>query len=114
MTLETLKQLIEIEFERTGTISQFKHEVFRLVDLYESDKKPISLPNVNYSPTLTLEGDGTVPYSELCGCNPKNGGSGICIIKTTSTASATTGSPTTSSSDGYNYYRFTATGSITF
>ncbi len=28
MTIETLKQLIEIEFERTGTISQFKHEVF--------------------------------------------------------------------------------------
>lgn len=78
MTLETLKQLIEIEFERTGTISQFKHEVFRLLDLYESDKKPISLPNVNYSPTLTLEGNGMVPYSELCGCNPKNGGSGIC------------------------------------
>jgi hypothetical protein len=78
MTIETLKKLIEIEFERTGTISQFKHEVFRLIDLYESDKKPISLPNVNYSPTLTLEGDGTVPYSVLCGCNPKNGGSGIC------------------------------------
>ena len=38
MTLETLKQLIEIEFERTGTLSQFKHEVFRLLDLYESDK----------------------------------------------------------------------------
>jgi hypothetical protein len=43
-----------------------------------------------------------------------NGGSGICIIKTASTASATTGSPTISSSEGYNYYRFTGTGSITF
>jgi len=61
MTLETLKQLIEIEFERTGTISQFKHEVFRLLDLYESDKKPISFPLGGYPPGLTLEGNKPLP-----------------------------------------------------
>ena len=43
-----------------------------------------------------------------------SGGSGIVIIRTLSTASATTGSPTTSTDGSYNIYEFTGSGSITF
>ena len=79
MTIETLKKLIEIEFERTGTISQFKHEVFRLIDLYESDKQPTSILGYPGS-TLTIpcSTPDEVLYADVCPCNPKNGGSGIC------------------------------------
>ena len=37
MNKETLKELIQIEFDRAETISQFKQEVFRLIDLYDQD-----------------------------------------------------------------------------
>ena len=72
MTKETLKQLIEIEYERVETISQFKSEVFRLIDLYEQDKPFIPTPTFR-----TYEPD-EVMYGDICSCNPKNGGSGIC------------------------------------
>ena len=37
MKNQTLKELIEVEFDRCETISHFKKEVFRLFDLYEND-----------------------------------------------------------------------------
>lgn len=37
MKLQTLKELIEIEFDRCETISQFKSEVFRLLEMYDRD-----------------------------------------------------------------------------
>lgn len=37
MRLETLKELIEVEFDRCETISQFKSEVFRLLEMYDRD-----------------------------------------------------------------------------
>jgi hypothetical protein len=43
-----------------------------------------------------------------------DGGSGVVILRTTSTASATTGSPTVTTDAGYNVYKFTASGTITF
>jgi hypothetical protein len=43
-----------------------------------------------------------------------SGGSGVVILRTTSTASATTGSPTVTQDGSYNVYKFTANGSITF
>ncbi len=83
MTKETLKKLIEIEFERCETISQFKSEVFRLIDLYDEDKS-INIPQLQpvridippvYFPSSEPD---EVPYFETCSCNPKNGGSGLC------------------------------------
>jgi hypothetical protein len=38
----------------------------------------------------------------------------VVIIRTTSTASATTGSPTITTDGSFNVYRFTGSGSITF
>jgi len=43
MKIETLKELIEIEFDRCQTISQFKSEVFRLLDVFEGDYEPIHI-----------------------------------------------------------------------
>jgi hypothetical protein len=42
------------------------------------------------------------------------GGSGVVILRTLDTAVATTGSPTVTTDAGYNVYKFTASGSITF
>lgn len=79
MKSETLKELIEVEFERCETISQFKTEVFRLIDLYESDTqiKNISLGN-SYSHINGVPNSDKVYVFEICACNPKNGGTGIC------------------------------------
>lgn len=43
MKIETLKELIEIEFDRCETISQFKSEVFRLLDMYDNDREKTTL-----------------------------------------------------------------------
>lgn len=73
MTKKTLKDLIEIEFDRCSTISEFKSEVFRLIDLYESDKEQV------YTTQPILDSiPEEIPYHEICSCNPKNGGSGMC------------------------------------
>lgn len=37
MTVETLKSLIEHEFDRVNNISEFKSEVFRLIELYDKE-----------------------------------------------------------------------------
>jgi hypothetical protein len=76
MEKETLKKLIEEEFERCETISQFKKRVLELVDLYDNDNENHPLP---YPVTIqTNEIPDEVPYGEICSCNPKNGGSGVC------------------------------------
>ena len=72
MTTETLKKLIEIEFERAETISQFKSTVFQLIDIFKQENNSVPTP-----PAL-LDTSEMVPFHEVCGCNPKNGGSGIC------------------------------------
>lgn len=76
MTTHTLKILIDIEFNRSEDILKFKNEVFRLIDLYEIDN---SYPTQYLSPVLNIQTEPEeIPYSEICPCNPKNGGSGIC------------------------------------
>jgi len=72
MNKQTLKQLIEVEANRAETISQFKSEIFRLIDLYEQDRPFIPTPG------FTINEPDEVTYGEMCSCNPKNGGSGIC------------------------------------
>jgi hypothetical protein len=49
------------------------------------------------------------------GISAGNGGSGVVIIRTSGsyTASATTGSPTRTVTGGYTYYIWTGNGSIT-
>lgn len=74
MTTQTLKELIEVEYERSETLGDFKDQVFRLIDLYESDKQFIPSPNFVIDYGIPDE----VPYGEICSCNPKNGGNGIC------------------------------------
>jgi hypothetical protein len=71
MNKETLKALIEIEFDRSNNISEFKTAVYRLIDLYDLDTPPPYQVTINNIPD-------EVPYSDVCGCNPKNGGSGVC------------------------------------
>lgn len=44
MEKQTLKELIEIEFDRCETISHFKKEVFRLIDLYDDDNSSVCCP----------------------------------------------------------------------
>jgi hypothetical protein len=37
MKLQTLKELIEIEYNRCASMQQFKGEVFRLLEMYDRD-----------------------------------------------------------------------------
>lgn len=77
MNKKTLKELIEIEFERSETISQFKDSILRLIDLYDRDSLPINNP-YPWVRNDSIPKDGKVPYWTKCSCNPANGGSGIC------------------------------------
>jgi hypothetical protein len=43
MKIDTLKKMIEIEYERSDSKSDFKYEVYRLLDLFESDMDSIKL-----------------------------------------------------------------------
>lgn len=67
MKIETLKKLIEIEFNQSETMYDFKEKVIALVDVFEFDKEE-----------STLIDSEEIPYHQLCACNPINGGSGVC------------------------------------
>lgn len=72
MNTKTLIRLIENEFERSNDISEIKENIIRLIDLYEKDVPLYESFNfLNNQPE-------EVPYSSICGCNPINGGSGVC------------------------------------
>ena len=75
------------------------------------------------SPQWSVPGDGTAntggggggAYSDVSANNASaSGGSGVVIIRTLATASATTGSPTVTTDGSYNIYTYTGSGSITF
>lgn len=79
MNTQTLKTLISIEIERNRDVNQLKESIFRLIDLYESELTPSYKTFVpNQLITNPCYVNDKVPYFEICGCNPKNGGSGIC------------------------------------
>lgn len=63
MKLEILKKLILAEFETSNDKDKVISKIFDLLELYENDKEE------NYT---------LIPYHHLCGCNPENGGSGVC------------------------------------
>lgn len=84
MKKETFKELIEIESKKHKTISEFKDAILTLIDIYESDRSPVYSNASNVDPFQPFRNIGVayipdeVPYSEVCACNPKNGGSGLC------------------------------------
>lgn len=43
MKVETLKELIRIESERTFSKDEFVEQVFRLLDIFEKDYEPIQI-----------------------------------------------------------------------
>jgi hypothetical protein len=99
MTLETLITLIknikidksDYEHVAENDIIKLKNqmikEVIELFELYEKDNNTIRA-NTNNSKFLqypspfdkigTMQSEELVPYHTICGCNPKNGGNGIC------------------------------------
>lgn len=82
MKIETLKQLIEEAYENSESKSTFKYDVLHLIDLFEKDNEPtitINSPWVNpYCEPHYDDNNNYTIYADICGCNPKNGGSGIC------------------------------------
>jgi hypothetical protein len=90
MTVKTLRTLIDdviqndaLSIVMPGDTAALQKKIMKVIDLYEDDNnQPIPTPFV---PTpgfrvesLPCEIPDEVPYGEVCGCNPKNGGSGIC------------------------------------
>lgn len=74
MKIETLKKLIENILDREHISPDIKEEIMTMIELYKNE---ISVPVYPNIPPITTDND-MVPYSEICGCNPKNGGGGIC------------------------------------
>ena len=91
MKLETLKELIK-KIPITSQEGDIINLVLDLIDLYEQDNKqpvnptppPYSIPRTNdwaplpSNPCYPNSDNDLVTYGEICSCNPKNGGSGIC------------------------------------
>jgi hypothetical protein len=93
MKLETLRELIK-KIPITSQEGDIINLVLDLIDLYEQDNKqsanpiPPSFPiprSNDWSPFKSIPiphrpntDNDMVTYGEICSCNPKNGGSGIC------------------------------------
>lgn len=73
MTIQTLKKLIESEFENSHNKDTFKSKIFELLELFEDDNSSYNSVKVCH-----CNEPEELPYSAICGCNPKNGGSGVC------------------------------------
>ena len=82
MKLETLKELIKKIPATSQEEEDIINNVLGLIDLYEQDNnQPVNPTPPSYPiprvPYPNSDND-MVPYGEICSCNPKNGGSGIC------------------------------------
>jgi hypothetical protein len=69
MKIETLKKLIELEINQCETMYEFKEKVIALIDMFEFDSETSNLID---------NSSDEIPYHQICGCNPVNGGSGVC------------------------------------
>lgn len=91
MKLETLRDLIkqikvsqeEIDNWDGNIENAVIDKVLNLLTIYENDLDFKPLPSMPIYPTGIRRSDpycepDMVPYGEICSCNPKNGGSGIC------------------------------------
>lgn len=76
MKIETLKTLIENILEREHVSPDVKNELMMVIELYESELQT-PVPFVPTPGFIVGEPD-EILYAEICGCNPKNGGNGIC------------------------------------
>lgn len=75
MKIETLKELIKKAYKHTENKGEFMDAVLELIDLYEIDQDH----EITYTPFPYSEHPKTITtYGDICSCNPKNGGSGIC------------------------------------
>jgi hypothetical protein len=75
MTLDNLRMLIKDIFENTTDIKEIESSIFSLLRLYEmTDKTESTFIKDRYDHKLPDK----VPYHTICGCNPENGGNGIC------------------------------------
>jgi len=64
--IEALKENIVVDYELIGPLRLIKDALDNL--------RPDFVP----TPGFSISDTNMVPYGELCSCNPKNGGSGIC------------------------------------
>lgn len=80
MTFETLKKLIDREFDRFDTIPEIHEGVEYLLSVYEKEMLPdYTRPVLGVPNQCDWNGiPDKVPYGTICPCNPANGGSGIC------------------------------------
>lgn len=63
MKIDTLKKLINQRYENTDNIQKFRDEVISLIDVFHMD---------------TDNTQSNLKYSDVCCCNVKNGGRGVC------------------------------------
>ena len=76
MKITTLKTLIKDVFDKTNDIEEIKKSILELLTIYEMDNLPEpKFIKDRYEYKLPDE----VPYHTICGCNPANGGNGICL-----------------------------------
>jgi hypothetical protein len=77
MKIETLKILVLNTINRDQVLDdETVQYVEALFDLYEKDNEGTANPFPSF-PTLITDSQ-PLRYGDLCPCNPKNGGDGIC------------------------------------
>ena len=85
MKIETLRTLIKDIIKNDNLMVvmsletiELEKKIMKVIDLYEADNDQPFIPTPGFR-IETFDGvPDEVPYGEVCGCNPKNGGSGMC------------------------------------
>ena len=76
MKIKTLKKSIQMAAKNAKSIDEFQNMVELLIDVFEADKEYFENPWD--APKINQYTNKPVLYADICPCNPKNGGSGIC------------------------------------